>query len=196
MGRATPIGLTALNLIVFNALQSRCFQSAHTSTLAYLRLCQHPIKHLFLHIVLHSSFTWYPSIAIFPLTFLVVISSMTRGAPNTENGNPQFNSGYGLPNRWVVIFPLHCNRQVVSGSGLWTNCYSDQQRTLPINMQLLHFAWVADDVKCISVTRVCLSVCLSVTICSHYCTDAHVTWGNGSTVPPSCALLGCIAMAT
>ena len=29
-------------------------------------------------------------------------------------------------------------------------------------LPLLHFAWVVDDAKCIVVTRVCLSVCLSV----------------------------------
>jgi len=48
---------------------------------------------------------------------------------------------------------------------------------------LLHFAWVIDDAKCIVVTRVCLSVCLSVAICPHYCTDPEVTWGHGRGCP-------------
>jgi len=42
---------------------------------------------------------------------------------------------------------------------------------------LLHFAWVIDDAKCIVVTRVCVSVCLSTAACPHYCTDPDVTWG-------------------
>ena len=44
---------------------------------------------------------------------------------------------------------------------------------------LLHFARVADDAKCIVVTRVCVSVCvcLSAAAYPHYCTDPDVTWG-------------------
>jgi len=33
---------------------------------------------------------------------------------------------------------------------------------ITFKMLLLHFAWVVDDAKCIVVTRVCVSVCLSV----------------------------------
>jgi len=47
----------------------------------------------------------------------------------------------------------------------------------------LHFAWVVDDAKCIAVTRVCVSVCLSVAACLHYCTDPDVTWGSGRECP-------------
>jgi len=44
----------------------------------------------------------------------------------------------------------------------------------------LHFALVVDDTKCIVVTRVCVSVYLSVAAaCPHYCTDPDVTWGSG-----------------
>jgi len=48
-----------------------------------------------------------------------------------------------------------------------------------LSLSLLHFAWVADEAKCIVVTRVCVSVCLSAAACRHYCTDPDVTWGSG-----------------
>jgi len=38
-----------------------------------------------------------------------------------------------------------------------------------------------------------LSVCLSATACSHYCTDSNVTWGMVGGVP-SCSLLGGFAI--
>jgi len=47
----------------------------------------------------------------------------------------------------------------------------------------LHFAWVVDDAKCIVVTRVCVSVCLSAAVRPHYCTDPDVTWGRGRGCP-------------
>ena len=50
---------------------------------------------------------------------------------------------------------------------------------------LLHCVWVVDDTKCISITR----VCLSVATCPHYCTDPDVTWGVVG-LARSCALLG------
>ena len=43
----------------------------------------------------------------------------------------------------------------------------------------IHFAWVVDDAKCIVVTQVCVSVCLSAAACPHYCTDPDVTWMSG-----------------
>ena len=48
---------------------------------------------------------------------------------------------------------------------------------------LLHFASVVDDAKCIVVTRVCVSVCLSMAACLHYCMDPGVTWGSGRGCP-------------
>jgi len=48
---------------------------------------------------------------------------------------------------------------------------------------LLHFARVVDDAKCIVVTRVCVSVCLSAAVRPHYCTDPDVTWGRGTGCP-------------
>jgi len=33
------------------------------------------------------------------------------------------------------------------------------------------------------VTRVCVSVCLSLASLPHYCTDPDVTWGNGTRCP-------------
>jgi len=50
-------------------------------------------------------------------------------------------------------------------------------------MFLLHFAWVVDDAKCIVVTRVCVSVCLSAAARPHYCTDPDVTWRSGRGCP-------------
>jgi len=48
----------------------------------------------------------------------------------------------------------------------------------------LHFAWVVDDAKCIVVSRVCVSVCLSAAACLHYCTDPDLTWRSGSGCHP------------
>ena len=48
-------------------------------------------------------------------------------------------------------------------------------------VNLLHFALVVDDEKCIVFTRVC--VCLSATACLHYCMDPDVTWGSGRGCP-------------
>jgi len=47
---------------------------------------------------------------------------------------------------------------------------------------------LVDDAKCIVVTHVCVSVCLSAAACPHYCTDLDVTWGSG------CAVLGGFAI--
>jgi len=51
---------------------------------------------------------------------------------------------------------------------------------------------MVDNAKCIVVTRVCvsvyLSVCLSAAVRPHYCTDPDVTWGVVEAAP-SCALL-------
>jgi len=49
---------------------------------------------------------------------------------------------------------------------------------------LLHFAWVVDDAKCIVVTRVCVSVCLSAVVRPHYYTDPDVTWRRGRGCSP------------
>ena len=45
---------------------------------------------------------------------------------------------------------------------------------------LLHFACVVDHEKCIVVTRVCVSVCLSAAACPHNCTDPDVNCRSGS----------------
>ena len=58
---------------------------------------------------------------------------------------------------------------------------------------LLHSTWVIDDMKCILVTCVCVSVSLSLTAFPHYCMDSDITWGMVG-VPPSCALLGRFAI--
>jgi len=52
----------------------------------------------------------------------------------------------------------------------------------------LHCAWVIDDLKCILVTCICVSVCLPAATCPHYCMDLDVTWGMVGGAP-SCALL-------
>jgi len=46
----------------------------------------------------------------------------------------------------------------------------------------LHFAWGVAEAKCILVTSVCVSVCLSLAAFPH-CTDPGVTWGNGWGAP-------------
>jgi len=48
---------------------------------------------------------------------------------------------------------------------------------------LLHFAWDAAKEKCILVTAICASVCLSLAAFPHYCTDPDVRWGNDSGCP-------------
>ena len=48
------------------------------------------------------------------------------------------------------------------------------QGMLPV---LLHFVWVADDVQCIVITRVCVSVCLSAAACPHYWADLQSVHG-------------------
>jgi len=41
-----------------------------------------------------------------------------------------------------------------------------------------------------SIGHAHLCICLSLVAFPHYCTDPDVTWGNGTGVPSSCALLG------
>ena len=76
--------------------------------------------------------------------------------PASANRNPE-NSERRRCGKWVM--------GVHSADELWS--------TIP----LLDFAWVVDDAKCIVVTRVCVSVCLSAAARLHYCTDPDVTWG-------------------
>jgi len=59
------------------------------------------------------------------------------------------------------------------------------------------------DAKCIVVSRVCVSVCLSAATCLHYCTDPDVTWESGRDARPLSTIgricnwcTGCVAMAT
>ena len=58
-----------------------------------------------------------------------------------------------------------------------------------ITKHLLHFAWVIDNAKCIVVMRVCvcvpvcLSLCPSMAVRPHNCTDPDVTWGHGRGCP-------------
>ena len=59
---------------------------------------------------------------------------------------------------------------------------ADEQKMRPAT-GWLHFAWVEDHEKCIVVTRICVSVCLSAAACRHYCTDPDVTWGSGRGCP-------------
>jgi len=62
----------------------------------------------------------------------------------------------------------------------------------------LHLAWGVAKAKCIVVTAVyvslCLSVCLSLAAFPHYCTDPDVSWGEWYGVHSSCALLDGFAM--
>ena len=57
----------------------------------------------------------------------------------------------------------------------------------------LHFVRGVAEAKCILVTRICVSVCLSLAAFPHYCMNPDVTSGNGRGTP-SCALLGGFAI--
>ena len=90
------------------------------------------------------------------------------------NGLPRFSLIRWLPKTVVNVFFMssflkHENNAAVVILMKSTQDYYD--------CVSLHFAWVADDAKCIVVTRVsvCLSVfvCLSAVACSHYWTIAH-----------------------
>jgi len=43
---------------------------------------------------------------------------------------------------------------------------------------LLHFTRGVGEAKCILVTDVCVSVCLSLAAFPHYCTNTDVSWGR------------------
>jgi len=55
---------------------------------------------------------------------------------------------------------------------------------VPWFFHLLHFAWGIAEAKCILVTAVRMSVCLTLAAFPHYCTDPNVTWGNDRGCPP------------
>jgi len=62
---------------------------------------------------------------------------------------------------------------------------------------IITFRVSVDDAICIVLTRVCVSVsvsvCLSAAACIHYCTDPDVAWGSGRGTT-SCAQLGGFAI--
>ena len=64
---------------------------------------------------------------------------------------------------------------------------------VPLSVVITFCVSRIDDAKCIVVTRVCVSVCLSGAVRPHYCTDPDVTWGMVEAAP-SCALLGGFAI--
>ena len=66
---------------------------------------------------------------------------------------------------------------------IFGNATDQRQHFLQQQHFSLHFALVVDDAKCIVVTRVCVSVCLSAAVRPHYCTDPDVTWGHGRGCP-------------
>jgi len=63
------------------------------------------------------------------------------------------------------------------------------------SVTLLHVVLGVAQAKCMLVTRVCVSVCvwLSVAAFPHYGTDQDATWGIVG-VPSGCALLGGFAI--
>ena len=69
------------------------------------------------------------------------------------------------------------------GKGMWRRKSFPHTSSSDMRYSLLHFAWVEDHEKCIVVTRVCVSVCLSAATCLHYCTDPDVTWVSGRGCP-------------
>jgi len=64
---------------------------------------------------------------------------------------------------------------------------------VPLSVVITFCVSRIDDAKCIVVTRVCVSVCLSGAVRPHYCTHPDVTWGMVEAAP-SCALLGGFAI--
>ena len=61
-------------------------------------------------------------------------------------------------------------------------------------MQTYVIPWPCAEEKCILVTAVCVSVCLSLAAFPHYGTDPDVSWGMLGGATSSCALLGGFAI--
>jgi len=71
---------------------------------------------------------------------------------------------------------------------LWRRALADDavdQFWACVMLLSLHFAWGIAEVRYILVTRVCLSVCVCLSLAAfpHYCTDPDVPWGNGRGCP-------------
>jgi len=103
------------------------------------------------------------------------------------------------------IICLWCLRTIFWQKCLRSRTHRVSYCTFMPDTHLLHFAWVADDAKCIVVTPVCLSVCLSAAAYLHY-TLLHglgCNLGSGRGCPQLCTIgrictrcSGCVAMAT
>jgi len=81
----------------------------------------------------------------------------------------------------LVVIRVRQENLRLSTSTMNTVCAGDTASNT--SMKSLHFAWVVDDAKCIVVTRVCVSVCLSAAVRPHYCTDPDVTLGVVEAAP-------------
>ena len=96
------------------------------------------------------------------------------------NVNEIISSNIGLPT-CIVLWQWH-----IQYYKIYNNIYTEWIIE-NFNVQIchsLHFAWVVDDVKCIVVTRVCVSVYLSVR--GRVPTLLHgpdITWGSGKVCP-------------
>jgi len=72
---------------------------------------------------------------------------------------------------------------IFARSLLYTAFVSPDRMSLYERILLLRFARVVAEAKCILVTRVYVSVSLSLAAFPQYCTDPDVSWGNGRGCP-------------
>jgi len=85
---------------------------------------------------------------------------------------------------WTCAGWLHPQSQGALLGAIQRNLLLNLIMSFPhLLIRLLHFAWVIDNAKCICDTHICLSVCLSLAVFPHYCSDPDVTWGNGRGCP-------------
>jgi len=110
----------------------------------------------------------------------------TRIVPEIQNVVLYWN----CPNFWIVLVIANRDRQTNKRRETQSLRRKVIKHTCPVYLQ---FAWGVAEAKCVVVTAVCVSVCLSIAAFSQYFTDPDVTWGMVG-VPSSCALLGGFAI--
>ena len=80
------------------------------------------------------------------------------------------------PGQWRPAGPHSCT-SLYAGSKIPTPCSFNAVNRWSF------YCYISHESKCIVVTRVCVCVCLSAALFSHYCTDPNVTWRNGRGCP-------------
>ena len=66
---------------------------------------------------------------------------------------------------WHLLICVNVFCELVSGKNQTREYVTTLCVVSTLNFHCLHFAWVVDDAKCIVVTRVCVSVCLCLSVC-------------------------------